>query len=190
MRDMRALLLIALAAVASGQQMVPVQQFKNPDNLGPDMPTPQPVVEEMLRAAQIQPGEMVYDLGCGDGRIMITAAQEYNARAVGIEMSRDIYEKTAAHVKELGLQDRVQVIHENALHANLAGADVVTLYFLTSSNERLKPVLATMHPGARVVSHDYEIKGWKPVNISKVLCHGTIHTVYVYKIKGHSDRTS
>jgi precorrin-6B methylase 2 len=179
---MRALFLIALAAVASGQ----VKQFKNPDNLGPDMPTPQTVVDEMLKVARVQPGEMVYDLGCGDGRIMITAAEKYNARAVGIEMDRDIYDKTVERVKEKGLQDRVHVINENALHANLAEADVVTLYFLTSSNERLKPILATMHPGARVVSHDYEIKGWKPINTSKVTYLGTVHTVYVYRIKGRS----
>jgi ubiquinone/menaquinone biosynthesis C-methylase UbiE len=122
-------------------------------------------------------------LGCGDGRILITAAQEFNAKAVGIEMSRDIYESTSAKVKSMGLADKIRVIHGNALHADLSGADVVTLYLLTSSNDRLKPVLAKMHPGARVVSHDYEIRGWKPISVSKVNCRGMVHTVYVYEIK-------
>lgn len=175
---MRALILIAFAAVvASGQQ------FKSPDNLGPNISTPVAVVDEMLKAAKVQPGETVYDLGCGDGRILIAAVQQFNAKAVGIEMSRDIYESTSAKVKAMGLDDRIQVIHGNALHADLSGADVVTLYLLTSSNDRLKPVLQKLHPGARVVSHDYEIRGWKPISVSKVTCRGMVHTVYVYEIK-------
>lgn len=174
---MRTLILIALAAAASGQQ------FKNPDNLGPNIPTPLTVVEEMLKAAKLQPGETVYDLGCGDGRILIAAAQKYNAKAVGIEMSRDIYESTTAKVKAMGLDDKIQVIHGNALHADLSSADVVTLYLLTSSNDRLKPALAKMHAGARVVSHDYEIRGWKPIAVSRVTVRGMVHTIYVYEIK-------
>ncbi len=159
------------------------QQFKNPNNLGPDMPTPQPVVEMMLKAAKIKPGDVVYDLGCGDGRIVITAAQEYDAKGVGVEMSRDIFDKTEARVKSLGLQDKVQVIHGNALHVDLSPADVVTLYLLTSSNERLKPSLAKLHPGARVVSHDFQIRGWVPVSVQKVTVMGMVHTVYLYEIK-------
>jgi ubiquinone/menaquinone biosynthesis C-methylase UbiE len=159
------------------------QQFKNPNNLGPDMPTPQPVVEMMLKAAKVKPGEVVYDLGCGDGRIVITAAQEYDAKGVGIEMSRDIFDKTEARVKSLGLQDKVQVIHGNALHVDLSPADVVTLYLLTSSNERLKPSLAKLHPGARVVSHDFQIRGWVPTSVQKVTVMGMVHTVYLYEIK-------
>jgi precorrin-6B methylase 2 len=173
---MRALILIALTAAAFGQQ------FKNPDNLGPDIPTPQSVVESMLKAAKLQPGETLYDLGCGDGRILITAVQEFNAKAVGIELSRDIYESTSAKVKSMGLDDRIQVIHGNALHTDLSKADVVTLYLLTSSNDRLKPLLRKMHPGARVVSHDYEIRGWKPIDVSKVSYRGMVHTIYVYEI--------
>ena len=159
------------------------QQFKNPNNLGPDMPTPQPVVELMLKAARVKPGETVYDLGCGDGRIVITAAQEFDAKGVGVEMSRDIFDKTEARVKSLNLQDKVQVIHGNALHVDLSPADVVTLYLLTSSNDRLKPSLSKLHPGARVVSHDYQIRGWVPASVQTVTVMGMLHTVYVYEIK-------
>ena len=177
-----AFLITSLAAF----QPAHCQQFKNPDNLGPDMPTPQAVVDEMLRVAQVKPGETVYDLGCGDGRILITAAQKYNARGVGIEMSRDIFDKTAAHIKSIGLDGRIQVIHENALHADLSPADVVTLYFLTSSNERLKPLFAKLHPGARVVSHDYAIRGWTPTQVVKVTSMGVVHVVYLYEVKART----
>jgi SAM-dependent methyltransferase len=162
------------------------QQFKNPDNLGPDVPTPQSVVDEMLKVAHVKAGETVYDLGCGDGRILITAAQRYNAKGVGIEMSRDIYEKTAARIKSMGLDGKIQVIHGNALHADLGPADVVTLYFLTSSNERLKPLFAKLHPGARVVSHDYAIRGWTPTQVVKVNSMSVVHTVYLYEVKAGS----
>jgi protein-L-isoaspartate O-methyltransferase len=182
---MRPLTATIFAALALSQAAV-CQQFKNPDNLGPDVPTPQSVVEEMVQVAHVKPGETVYDLGCGDGRILITAAQKYNAKGVGVEMSRDIYEKTAARIKSMGLDGKIQVIHGNALHTDLAPADVVTMYFLTSSNERLKPLLAKLHPGARVVSHDYAIRGWTPSQVLKVNSMGVMHTVYLYEVKSGS----
>jgi SAM-dependent methyltransferase len=185
MRALTTICAILFASLALSEQAV-CQQFKNPDNLGPDVPTPQSVVDEMLKVARVRPGETVYDLGCGDGRILITAAQKYNAKGVGVEMSRDIYEKTAARIKSMGLDGKIQVIHGNALHTDLAPADVVTLYFLTSSNERLKPLLAKLHPGARVVSHDYAIRGWTPAQVLKVNSMGVVHTVYLYEVKAPS----
>ena len=170
-----------LAAAAFSQQ--PKQEWlKDPNNLGPDVPTPDAVVDWMLTAAKVQPGETVYDLGCGDGRILIAAAQKFQAKAVGIEMSRDIFEKTSARIKDLGLQNQIQVIKGNALHVDLSPADVVTLYLLTSSNDRLKPAFAKLHAGARVVSHDYKIPGWKPTATTSVLVMHTRHTIYVYQI--------
>jgi protein-L-isoaspartate O-methyltransferase len=139
------------------------QKFTDPDTLAPSFPTPQEVVERMLTLAQVQPGETVYDLGCGDGRIVITAAQKFHARAVGVEIRRDIYESTLGRVASLGLSDQVKIVHGNAMKTDVSPADVVTLYLLTSSNEKLKPALTKdLKPGARVVSHDYEIRGWKP----------------------------
>lgn len=176
----RALLAIPALFFAT---FVSAQSFKDPGNLGPDFHSPLPVVNEMLRAAKVQRGEMVYDLGCGDGRILIAAVRDFGARAVGIEFNRDIYDKTVAHIKELNLDDRIQVIHENALVADLSGADVVTLYLLTSSNDRLKPAFSKLHAGARVVSHDYRITGWKPTATSVVNVGGKPHTIYVYEIQ-------
>ncbi len=159
------------------------QHFTDRDTLAPVYPTPETVVDQMLAIAQVRPGEMVYDLGCGDGRIVITAAQKFKARAVGIEIRRDIYERTLATVASLGLSDQVKIVHGNALKYDLSPADVVTLYLLTSSNERLKPILLKdLKPSARVVSHDFEIRGWKPVTVNKMVVGGRPHMIYLYRI--------
>ena len=159
------------------------QKFTDPDTLAPSFPTPQTIVEKMLSLAQVKPGETVYDLGCGDGRIVITAAQLFKAHAVGIEIRRDIFEATEKRVDSLGLADQVKIVHGNVLKSDLRPADVVTLYLLTSSNEKLKPILAhDLRPTARVVSHDFEIRGWKPASTEKVLVDGRQHTIYLYKM--------
>jgi predicted RNA methylase len=159
------------------------QRYTDPDTLAPSFPTPQIVVERMLTLADIKPGEMVYDLGCGDGRIVITAATKFAARSVGVEIRRDIYEATLARVASLGLSDKVRIVHGDALKTDLTSADVVTLYLLTSSNERLRPVLeAQLKPGARVVSHDFEIRGWKTDKTEKMMVESRPHMIYVYRI--------
>jgi precorrin-6B methylase 2 len=169
-------LLLALAAIPGL-----AQKFSNPDTLGPDIPTPMAVIEKMLDDAHLKPTETLYDLGCGEGRVVIMAAQKYKAHAVGIELSRDIYEQTSAHIKAMSLDNLVTIVHGNALHYDLSPADVVTLYFLTSSNDRLKPILEkSLKRTARVVSHDYEIRGWKPSIKESVPVDGRTHTIYVY----------
>lgn len=177
---------VALAAVLAGTLFVApaaAQRYSDPDTLAPAYPSPQSVVERMLALADVRPGEMVYDLGCGDGRIVITAATKFSAHAVGVEIRRDIYETTLARVASLGLSDKVRIVHGDALKTDLAPADVVTLYLLTSSNERLRPVLeAQLKLGARVVSHDFEIRGWKAENTEKMIVEGRPHMIYVYRI--------
>jgi protein-L-isoaspartate O-methyltransferase len=175
--------LLALALFSAGATTASAQRFSDPDTLAPAYPTPQTVVDQMLTIAQVKPGETVYDLGCGDGRIVIAAAQKFKAHAVGIEIRRDIYEKTLAKVASLGLSDQVQIVLGNALRYDLSPADVVTLYLLTSSNERLKPILLKyLKPSARVVSHDFEIRGWKPVSVSRMVAGGRPHMIYLYQI--------
>ncbi|HVW07673.1 MAG TPA: class I SAM-dependent methyltransferase [Bryobacteraceae bacterium] len=174
---------VAITAAALFAPPAGAQRYTDPDTLAPSYPSPQAVVDRMLALADIKPGETVYDLGCGDGRIVITAATKFAAKAVGVEIRRDIYEATAAHVAKLGLADQVRIVHGDALKTNLAPADVVTLYLLTSSNERLRPVLeAQLKKGARVVSHDFEIHGWKPEKTEKILVEGRPHMIYVYKM--------
>jgi predicted RNA methylase len=168
---------LLVAAIASAQQFGPGE------NLGPSIPTPQTIVDRMLEAGHVKPGDTVYDLGSGDGRILITAVQRFGARAVGIEIDPDQVEKARRRVHLLGLDDRISVLHASALRADLSPADVVTMYFLTSTNEKLKPNLEKcLKPGARVVSNQFPIKGWKASEAVIVKMGAVEHTIYVYRI--------
>jgi len=173
----------ALLALLICAPAVHAQRFGNPEVLAPDFPTPEVVIEKMLQLAHLKPGEIVYDLGSGEGRIVIAAAREFKARAVGIELSPELCKLATMHIKALGLEDRVKIIHANLLKVDLSPADVVTIYLLTASNELLRPNLERdLKPGARVVSHDYQIRGWKPSAVEKVSAEGRSRTIYVYEI--------
>jgi len=148
--------------------------------------TPLPVVKQMLNLAEIKPGEIIYDLGCGDGRVVIMAAQEFGARGVGVEMREDLVKQASVKVSELGLEGRVKIVHGDMFKIDLSQADVITLYLTTSANDKVKPKLeAELKPGTRVVSHDYEILGWRPVKIDNFCENPRLgypsHTIYVYR---------
>jgi cyclopropane fatty-acyl-phospholipid synthase-like methyltransferase len=148
------------------------------------VPSPQPVVEKMLEAAGLKPGETVYDLGCGDGRILITAAERFKAKGVGVELSARLVKEAQEMVRRRGLQNWVTIIQGDLLEADVSPADVVTLYLLTSSNARLQPRLEqALKPGARVVSHDFAMRGWEPARVEKVQVSNRTHTIFVYEIK-------
>jgi len=170
-----ALLLVTVAPVSA-------QKFGPAENLAPYIPTPEAIVDRMLDAARIKPGETVYDLGSGDGRVVIAAAQKYGARAVGIEIRPDLCREAEARIKALGLEDRVRMVEGSALRVDLSPADVVTMYFLTTSNERLKPNLERMKHGSRVVSNEFPVKGWKPMEVVHVKTGSMEHSIYVYQI--------
>jgi protein-L-isoaspartate O-methyltransferase len=171
----------ALLALAGGALSYS-QEFSK-ENLAPYIPSPEIVVDKMLEAARVKPNEMVYDLGSGDGRIVIAAARKYQARAVGVELRGDLCKSTLARIQALGLSGRITLIHGNLLKVDLSPADVVTLYLLTSSNERLRPNLEKyLKPGARVVSNDFEIRGWKPTDVVQINAGGVMHNIYVYEI--------
>jgi predicted RNA methylase len=173
-----ALFLTSLSAYA--------QNFSS-ENLAPYIPTPQLIVEKMLQAGHVTAGDVVYDLGSGDGRIVITAAQKFGAKAVGVEIRPDLVQMAEARIKALGLEDRVKMLHDSALRVDFSGASVVTMCLLTSSNERLKPNLQKyLKPGSRVVSNEFPIKGWKPVEVVHVKTGRMDHSVFVYEI-GHTN---
>jgi ubiquinone/menaquinone biosynthesis C-methylase UbiE len=158
------------------------QQFGSED-LAPYLPSPQLVVERMLEAAQIKPGETVYDLGSGDGRIVITAARMFKANAVGIEISDVLCKSTLKKVAALHLDSQVKIVHGNALKVDLSPADVVTIYLLTSSNARLRPILEKeLKPTARVVSLNFGMPGWKASRSETVHADRQTHTIYVYEM--------
>jgi predicted RNA methylase len=140
----------------------------------------------MLEAADVTKADTVYDLGSGDGRIVITAAQKFGARAVGVEIDEELVEKTRQHIKDLGIDNRVEIVHAHLMDVDFSPASVVTLYLLTSSNKMLRPKLEqSLKQGTRVVCHDFRIEGWEPVLTEKVGREGRTHTIYLYQI-GHT----
>jgi cyclopropane fatty-acyl-phospholipid synthase-like methyltransferase len=134
----------------------------------------------MLDISQVKSGEVLYDLGCGDGRLIILAAKEIGVKATGIELREDLIERARTEIKRLNLEGKVNVIQANFFDVPIADADVVTLYLTSSANERLRPKLeAELRPGARVVSHDFKVPGWKPSAVYNELLG---HTIYSYRI--------
>jgi SAM-dependent methyltransferase len=144
----------------------------------PYVPSTRMNVDEMLRLADVGPQDVVYDLGSGDGRIVIAAARDYGARGVGIEIDALLVRESTENARCAGVGDRVEFRHGDVFKADLRDATVVTMYLLTALVERLKPKLvAELAPGTRIVAHDYGFAEWKPdrqVTISK--------TYYLYVV--------
>ncbi|MGA2972774.1 MAG: methyltransferase domain-containing protein [Candidatus Bathyarchaeia archaeon] len=149
-------------------------------SIAPFVQTPLEVAKKMLDLSQVKPGEVLYDLGCGDGRLIILAAKDIGAKSTGIELREDLVERARTEIKRLDLEDKVKVIQGNFFDVNISDANVITLYLTSSANERLRPKLeAELKPGARVVSHDFKVPGWKPVGVYDELLG---HTIYTYQI--------
>jgi predicted RNA methylase len=171
---------LILAALAAG----PVNAQKSPyaNRLAPYVASPTQVVDRMLELANIKPGETVFDLGSGDGRVLIAAVEKYKAKAVGVEISPHLVAKATANIQKEGLADQARVIQGDVLAADLTGADVVFLYLVTPLNERLRPRLERfLKAGARVISHDYAIPGWKASHTEKT-DRRHAHLIYVYEM--------
>ena len=161
----------------------------------PFVPTPIEVVDKMLELAEVKKGDVVYDLGSGDGRIVIRAAQKYGARAVGIEMDSLLLAKARKDAKAAGVSHLVEFRAEDALKVDLSKATVVTLYMLPWFNEAMKPSFKKfLKPGARIVVHDFGIEGWEPDKTEKLaepekknggFLH--YHTIHLWRI-GKGDK--
>jgi len=157
----------------------------------PFVPTPIEVVDKMLELAEIKKGDVLYDLGSGDGRIVIRAAKKYGIRAVGIEMDRLLLAKARKDAKAAGVAHLVDFRDEDALTVDISSASVVTLYMLPWFNEKMKPNLQKMlKPGARIVAHDFGIEGWQPDKTVKlpeyelkVGGYKHQHTLYLWETK-------
>ena len=154
--------------------------------IAPFVPSPQTVVEFMLKMVELRAGEVLFDMGSGDGRTVIMAAKTFGARGVGIELREDLAKKAMGNIHECGLDDRVTIMNDDMFNVNLTSADVVYLYLTTSANEKIKPNLERdLKKGVRVVSHDYEIIGWRPVKVESFCENPQLgypsHTIYLYK---------
>jgi ubiquinone/menaquinone biosynthesis C-methylase UbiE len=162
-----------------------------PYNVAPYVPTPIKVVRTMLKLAGVGPEDVVYDLGCGDGRILFVAVEEFEAMsAVGIDINSSICEPVRSKVEKSGLGDRISVVNGNFFLADLSPASVVTLYLTTSGNSKLRPKLEDeLREGARVVSHDFPIRNWTTIKPEPPEFYTVgSHKIYVYKIPDSYDR--
>ena len=153
--------------------------------VAPFVPSPQTVVEYMLKLADLKAGEVLFDMGSGDGRTVIMAAKTFGARGVGIELREDLAKKAMSQIHENGIDDRVTIMNTDMFTVNLTSADVVYLYLTTSANEKIKSKLESdLKKGARIVSHDYEIIGWRPLKVENFCENPTLgypsHTIYLY----------
>lgn len=129
------------------------------------VPTPQSVVDKMLEMAEVKTSDVVYDLGCGDGRIVVTAAKKYGVKAVGFDIDPQRVKEARENVKAAGVEHLVRIEQADVFTLDLREASVVTLYLLPALNVRLMPQLAQLRPGSRIVSHDFDMRGAKPVQV-------------------------
>lgn len=129
----------------------------------PYVPTTEPAVQEMLKLAGVRKTDVVYDLGCGDGRIVIAAAKQYGARGVGIDINPERISEARENARKAGVEHLVKFVEQDLFEADIREATVVTLFLLTEVNMRLRPkLLADLKPGTRVVSNTFEMGDWKP----------------------------
>jgi SAM-dependent methyltransferase len=151
------------ASPDTGQSAVDILVPSSSDPDVPYVPTPQRVVDRMLEVADVSENDVLYDLGSGDGRIPIRAAQQYGARGVGIEIDSALVRKARRNAEEAGVADRVRFRQADLFEIDISEATVVTLYLLPSVNLRLRPKLfEELAPGTRVVSHDFDMDEWEP----------------------------
>ena len=144
----------------------------------PYVPTPKVVVDKMLEVADVKPGDVLYDLGSGDGRIVVTAAQRFGVRGVGIDINPERIQEAEANAKQAGVQELTEFRQEDLFKADFGNATVVTMYLLPSVNNRLKPQLLNLKPGTRIVSHAFDIEGWEPDRVVEV----DGRTVYLWTV--------
>ena len=181
MKTLRIIALFAATLLSPGGCTLPMWT----EGEVPFVETPIEVVDRMLDMAQVKKDDVLYDLGSGDGRIVIRAAKRFGTRGVGIEIDRDLVSRSRVAAKREGVADLVEFRRQDALTVNLSEATVVTLYLLPEFNAKLRPILQKqLKPGARVVSHDFGIEGWKPDREEKIpdgILHE--HTIYLWTVR-------
>jgi hypothetical protein len=149
----------------------------------PYVPTPDAVVARMLEVAKVGPDDLLYDLGSGDGRIVVTAAKKYGARGVGYDLNPKRIEESNENARRAAVTDRVRFVKQDLFEADLSGATVVTLYLLPDVNLKLRPkLLKDLAPGTRVVSHNYGMGDWDPVSVDEIDVDGAKHFVYYWTV--------
>jgi len=159
-------------------------QNKSGEKLAPYFPTPATIVDKMLDLGGLKPGEKMYDLGSGDGRIVILAARKYKADATGVELDESLYKQSSERIKTLGLAPTARIIHGDLLQQNYSSADLLTIYLLPVAIDKVTPIFEKqLKKGARVVAHDFEFSTWTPAKTLDIDDdgEGRSHRLFLYK---------
>ena len=176
-------ILTVAASVAHSQLQVPLV---DPRSVAPFVPAPWDVVDRMLLEARVSRVDVVFDLGSGDGRILLRAAKDHGARGVGYEINPDLVEEARSAVAAAGVSEQVEIRHGDIFEADLSRATVVTLFLLPNATRRLRPkLLAELRPGTRIACYKWEIPGWNPVKTVTVPVSGSEQPIFVYEVGLH-----
>src|SRR5438132_5355033 len=167
------------------QAKAATEPYRVPDV--PYVPTPRAVVEKMLELAEVKKGDVVYDLGCGDGRIVVTAAKKYGVKAVGVDIDPERVEESRENVRKNKLEKLVTIKKADIFTLDFKEATVVTLYLLPEVNVKLMPQLARLKPGSRIVSHDFAMRGARPSKVVRMKApdyrgHEREHIIYLWTV--------
>ena len=187
-RSLIFLALVAALATAAATSFADLGRVVAQDHrsLAPFVPTPQDVVDRMLELADVTSDDVVYDLGCGDGRIVITAAQRFGARGVGVDIDPQRIADSNANAARAGVQHLVRFIEQDAMTVDVSEATVVTLYLLSSSNLKLRPRLTSqLRQGARIVSHAFSMGDWEADQVERFTDErGNTRTLFLWRHDG------
>lgn len=160
-------------------------QTGDAEKLAPYYPTPETIVDKMLQLGGLKAGEKMFDLGSGDGRIVIVAAQKFHAEAVGVELDKDLCKQSAARILKLGLEKNARIVNGDLLKQNYSSADLVTVYLLPDAvNNKVQPLLdKQLKKGARIVAKDFDFRNWTPEKVENIADDGDgrSHTLYLYR---------
>ena len=182
---MRTSRVLTLSAILTGLSVLFVAaQQPAADKLAPYYPTPEIVVDKMMQLGGLKAGEKMFDLGSGDGRLVIAAARKYKADATGVELDDSLYRQSMDKIRSLGLAATARVIHGDLLQQDYSSADLLTVYLLPVGNDKVTPILEKqLKKGARIVAHDFEFTAWKPEKIEDIDDdgEGRSHRLYLYR---------
>jgi len=174
----------ACLVVFSGCALFLYAQNPSAEKLAPYYPTPETVVDKMLQLGGLKAGEKMFDLGSGDGRIVIDAARKYKADATGVELDDSLFKQSMDRIRMLGLSSTARIIHGDLLKQDYSSADLITVYLLPLSNDKLSPILEKqLKKGTRIVAHDFEFSAWTPVRTQDIDDdgEGRSHRLYLYR---------
>jgi protein-L-isoaspartate O-methyltransferase len=176
-------IVVSLATVLTGMTVF-AQENKDAEKLAPYYPTPNTIVKKMLEISGLKPGEKMFDLGSGDGRIVLMAAGSFKANATGVELDESLARQSSEEIRRRKLDGTARIIHGDILIQDYSSADVVTAYLLPKAMQLVRPILEKqLKKGARVIAHDFEMTGWTPEKVETIEDdgEGRSHTIYLYR---------